>query len=171
MLRMAGSAALTSSISPAEIMAEKPSDELLPPVESRWGEQPGDHFGYASNEERLAKRGMEDWELTEKIPESQRKIPYWFVAVVVTVLLVAVGLGFPFWGNRPGVQPEWFNWGFVAAIFYVAAGAVFVYFMVQLYGSSSGGRLDADPEQDQAAYPDNGADDKADGRLTPPGSQ
>lgn len=110
----------------------------------QWGEKSEDNFGYASNEERLAKRGMEDWELVEKIPESQKGIPYWFIAVIVTVLLVAIGLSFPFWGDRPGYERDWVDWGFAAAIFYIAAAAAFVYFMVQLYGSSEGGRLDSD---------------------------
>lgn len=114
-----------------------------------WGELANDHFGYASDEERRAKRGLEDWELVEKIPESQRKVPYWFLAVVVTVMLVAVGLSFPFWGNRPGYERDWVDWGFVAALFYVAAGGVFVHFMVQLYGSSSGGRLDSDKDEER----------------------
>ncbi|MBL0039416.1 MAG: hypothetical protein IPP36_13685, partial [Nitrosomonadales bacterium] len=70
--------------------------------EPGWGEKPDDHFGYASDEERMAKRGLEDWELVETIPESQKKIPYWFIGVTVAVLLVAVGLSFPFWGLRPG---------------------------------------------------------------------
>ena len=118
--------------------------------ESHWGEQADDHFGYASDEERRAKRGMEDWELVEKIPESQKGIPYWFAGVVVAVLLVAVGLSFPFWGSRPGVEREWVDWGFVAAIFYVAAGCALVYFMVQLYGSASGGKLDSDKDKEQA---------------------
>lgn len=117
---------------------------------SRWGEETSGHFGYASDEERRAKRGMEDWELVEKIPESQKGIPYWFVAVVVAVLLVAVGLSFPFWGNRPGQVRDWVDWGFVAAIFYVGAASVFVYFMVQLYGTSEGGRLDSDEDKQQA---------------------
>jgi hypothetical protein len=115
-------------------------------VDPKWGETPGDHFGYATDEERLARRGMEDWELVHKIPNSQRRVPYWFIAVVVIVLLVAVGLGFPFWGQRPGAHVEWFNWGFVAAIFYVAAAAFFVYYMTNLYGSDEGGRLDSDPQ-------------------------
>lgn len=119
-------------------------------VESNWGERPDDHFGYASDEERMAKRGLEDWELVEKIPESQKGVPYWFVGVIITVLLVAIGLSFPFWGNRPGVHPDWFNWGFVAALFYIAVAAALVYFMVQLYGSTSGGRLDTDKEKDQS---------------------
>ncbi|MGC2458346.1 MAG: hypothetical protein WA435_10150 [Gallionellaceae bacterium] len=124
---------------------DKEKSEILTEVEeAKWGEKPEDHFGYASDEERLAKRGMEDWELVEKIPESQKGIPYWFVAVIIVVLLVAVGLSFPFWGNRPGYERDWFDWGFVAALFYIAAAATFVYFMVQLYGSSTGGRLDSD---------------------------
>lgn len=125
---------------------EQSEGKPLPDVRSEWGKAPDDHFGYATDKERLAKRGMEDWELVEKIPVSQRRVPYWFIAVVVIVLLVAVGLGFPFWGQRPGVKVQWFNWGFVAAIFYVAIAGAFVYFMVNLYGSESGGRLDNDPE-------------------------
>jgi len=121
----------------------------LSKVDSQWGETPQDHFGYASDEERRAKRGLEDWELVETIPESQKRIPYWFVAIIVTVLLVAIGLSFPFWGNRPGHEPEWFNWGFVAAIFYIAAASALVYFMVQLYGSSSGGKLDSDKDKNK----------------------
>ncbi len=120
----------------------------LTQVESQWGEKPQDHFGYASDEERRAKRGLEDWELVETIPESQKQIPYWFVAIIVVVLLVAIALSFPFWGNRKGHEPEWFNWGFVAAIFYIAAAGALVYFMVQLYGSTSGGKLDSDKGQD-----------------------
>jgi hypothetical protein len=116
------------------------------PVRAEWGRNPDDHFGYSSDTERLARRGMEDWELVTKIPASQRRVPYWFIAVVVIVLLVAVGLGFPFWGQRPGVKVEWFNWGFVGAIFYVAGAAMFVYYMTNLYGSERAGRLDSDPE-------------------------
>lgn len=128
-------------------MSTEGEKKELSTVESRWGEAAADHFGYASDEERRAKRGLEDWELVETIPQSQKGIPYWFVAIIITVLLVAIGLSFPFWGNRPGHEPEWFNWGFVAAIFYIAAAAALVYFMVQLYGSPSGGKLDSDKEK------------------------
>jgi len=126
------------------------------PVKPEWGRNPGDHFGYASDEERLRKRGMEDWELVAKIPTSQRRVPYWFIAVVVVVLLIAVGLGFPFWGQRPGVKVEWFNWGFVAAIVYVAIAATFVYFMTNLYGSERAGRLDNDPENESLRASEDG---------------
>jgi len=120
----------------------RPGD--LGKVQSNWGEQAADNFGYASDEERKAKRGLEDWELVEKIPESQRNVPYWFFAVIAVVLLVSVGLAFPFWGNRPGYERPWVDWGFVAALFYIAAAGTFVYFMVQLYGSPTGGKLDSD---------------------------
>lgn len=112
--------------------------------EAEWGEQHKNHFGYASDEERRAKRGLEDWELVDTIPESQRNIPIWFLAVVVVVLLVAIGLSFPFWGDRPGYEREWIDWGFGAAIIYVSVAATFVYFMVRLYGSRIGGKLDSD---------------------------
>jgi hypothetical protein len=116
----------------------------LSEVKSIWGEQAADHFGYKSEDERKLKRGLEDWELVEKIPESQKGVPYWFAAVVLVVLLVAVGLSFPFWGNRAGYERDWVDWGFVAALFYIAAAATFVYFMVNLYGSSTVGKLDSD---------------------------
>lgn len=123
---------------------EKPS---LSQVESKWGEHSENHFGYASDEERMAKRGLEDWELVEKIPESQKGVPSWFFAIIAVVLLIGIGLSFPFWGNRPGYHPDWFNWGFVAALFYITAAGTVVYFMVQLYGSSTAGRLDSDKEK------------------------
>ena len=113
----------------------KPGEKRpMSPVKSEWGETPNDHFGYASDEERLRKRGMEDWELTEYIPKSQRSVPYWFIAVVAAVLLVAVGLSFPFWGNRPGVTRHWLDWGYAIALVYVAVGIAFVYYMVKHQG-------------------------------------
>ena len=127
---------------------EKHDTQPLSAVQPHWGEAAGDHFGYASDEERRAKRGLEDWELVNTIPESQKNVPYWFVAIIITVLLVAIGLSFPFWGQRPGHHVPWFNWGFVLALFYIAGASALVYFMTQLYGSTSGGRLDSDKSQD-----------------------
>lgn len=112
-----------------------------------WGEIPEDNFGYSSDEERRAKRGLEDWELVEKIPESQEGVPRWFLGVIVAVLLVAIGLSFPFWGDRPGHEREWINWGFGAALLYLAVFGPFVYFMVNFYGSEAAGRLDSDQEK------------------------
>ncbi len=128
----------------SENSKEKPQD--MTPVQSPWGSIPADNFGYADDEERRRLRGLEDWELVEKIPESQRRVPPWFFAVVVAVLLVAIGLSFPFWGNRPGHERPWIDWGFGAAILYLLVFGTFVYFMVNFYGSSHAGRLDSDPE-------------------------
>jgi len=114
----------------------------------QWGELRKDNFGYASDEERLEKRGMEDWELVEKIPESQLNVPYWFWAVVAIVLLVGVGLSFPFWGLRPGVVVKWTDWvkdpGFLGSLVYISLAGAFVWYMVNMYGSTPAGRSDSD---------------------------
>ena len=129
----------------ADLKDIKPdSESKLVPIASEWGKAPQDHFGYASDKERLAKRGLEDWELVDTIPESQRNVPYWFIAVVAVVLLIAVGLSFPFWGDRPGYERSWINWGFGAALLYISVAGAFVYFMVRLYGTHLGGKLDSD---------------------------
>lgn len=135
-------------------MSEKEPDQEKPVKatdEGQWGSIPEDNFGYASDEERRAKRGLEDWELVEKIPESQQGVPRWFLGIVVIVLLIAIGLSFPFWGDRPGYEREWINWGFGAALLYIAVFGVFVYFMVNFYGSKMAGRLDTDKEEHKNA--------------------
>ncbi len=130
---------------------KKSSDESrdVGPVNSKWGEIPEDHFGYASDEERRRKRGLEDWELVEKIPESQRRVPAWFFAIILAVLLVAFGLTLPFWGDRPDHPRPWFTWGHVAAVAYLLIAGGFIYFMTTLYGSKRAGRLDSDQERDE----------------------
>lgn len=132
-------------------MTETDKKELteVTPQQSQWGKIPDDNFGYASDEERRQKRGLEDWELVEKIPESQKRVPPWFFAVVFAVLLVAIGLSFPFWGDRPGYEREWINWGFGAAILYLLVFGTFVYYMVNFYGSKAAGKLDSDPTKDE----------------------
>jgi len=84
---------------------------------------------------------MEDWELVENIPESQGKVPVWFMAVVVCVLMVGVGLSFPFWGLRPGVTVNWVDWvtdpGFLGSLVYVTVAIIFIYFMVTRSGGSN----------------------------------
>lgn len=114
----------------------KPIDAVK---DEKWGQVPEDNYGYSSDEERRAKRGLEDWELLESVPRSQKGVPKWFVAVIVAVLLVAIGLSFPFWGDRPGFEREWINWGFGAAILYLAVFGAFVYFMVNKYSPSVDG--------------------------------
>ena len=117
---------------------------------SAWGTIPKDNFGYSSDEERRAKRGLEDWELVECMPKSQKGVPKWFLAVIAAVLLVAIGLSFPFWGDRPGYEREWINWGFGAALLYLLVFGAFVYVMVNKYSPSVDGTedMDIDPSHD-----------------------
>jgi hypothetical protein len=127
-------------------------DKTTPPlsaVESQWGKTDAEHFGYESEDDRKAKRGLEDWELVEKIPESQKAVPYWFFAVVAVVLLVGIGLSFPFWGLRPGDNRSWIDWGYLVALVYIAVAGSFVWHMVRMYGSSSAGRLDSDANKEK----------------------
>ena len=124
-------------------LADKQVTEV---VNKKWGEIPADNFGYGSDEERRNKRGLEDWELVEKIPESQKGVPKWFIAVIAAVLLVAIGLSFPFWGDRPGYERNWIDWGFGAALLYLFVFGAFVYFMVNKYSPSVDGiKEDVDP--------------------------
>lgn len=110
-------------------------DEHPSPTEKgEWGHTPVDHFGYESDEERKARRGLEDWEMVESVPSAQRGVPKWFMAVIGFVLLIAIGLSFPFWGDRPGFERSWFNWGFVLALVYLLVAGSFVYGMVKFYG-------------------------------------
>lgn len=132
-------------------MDVKDKQHDLSSEETKWGELRKDNFGYASDEERLEKRGMEDWELVEKIPESQRKVPYWFMAVVISVLLVGVGLSFPFWGLRPGVVVDWHDWvkdpGFLGSLVYISAAAAFIYYMVNIHGAKKSRQGDEEQSQ------------------------
>lgn len=137
-------------MNPSNDDEEASPEPILGSVESHWGTHDATHFGYESDEDRKSKRGLEDWELVEKIPESQRPVPYWFFAVIVVVLLVGVGLSFPFWGLRPGDNRPWLDWGYLVALVYIAVAGTFVWHMVRMYGSARAGRLDSDPEKDQS---------------------
>ena len=116
---------------------DKPdSSAPLGAVEKEWGKLPDDHFGYASDEERIAKRGLEDWELVEQIPKGQKRIPRWFYAVIAMVGLVAFTLTLPFWGDRPDHPRPWFTWGHLYAVIYFLIGAFFINFMINQFAPS-----------------------------------
>jgi hypothetical protein len=65
---------------------DKTKSSDLNPIENQWGAQPDNNFGYASEEERRAGRGLEDWELVDKMSESQPGIFPWFRTVVLSVI-------------------------------------------------------------------------------------
>ncbi len=123
-------------------------------VQPEWGKADAEHYGYASEEERKNKRGLEDWELVDSIPQSQKPVPYWFYAIVVVVLLVAIGLSFPFWGTRPGHAKHWLDWGFLIALVYIGVAGTFVYFMVHMYGAQNSGKSKSGGEDNETGEED-----------------
>lgn len=98
--------------------------------ETAWGEQSNDNYGYRDDQERRDKRGLEDWEMVTSMEESSVSIPYWFIAIFIVLLLVAIGLTFPFWGNRPGYERPYFDWGIpLGAAWVIVMGFVIYYFV------------------------------------------
>ena len=115
---------------------------------AEWGQIRNDNFGYASDDERRERRGLEDWEMVEHMPDSQRPVPKWFWGVVAIVFLVSIGLSFPFWGNRPGYERDWINWGYGAAILYLLVFGGFVYYVVNYHTSKVDGYDDSDKKNE-----------------------
>ena len=97
-----------------------------------WGEGSKDNFGYANEQERRDKRGLEDWEMVTSMEKSEVSIPYWFLALFGVLLIVAVGLTFPFWGNRPGYERPWFDWGIPLGVAWVIGMSLIIYYFVDL---------------------------------------
>ncbi len=119
--------------------------ETLEPIkEAEWGKIGNDQMGYGSEEERYARRGLEDWEMVEKMETSEHRIPYWFFALFGVLLLVAVGLTFPFWGVRPGYERSWFDWGIPIGVAWCVIMAGIIYYMVDYR------HRDSDAKADQA---------------------
>jgi len=58
----------------------------LDPVENQWGAQPDNNFGYASENERRANRGLEDWEMLESMSKPQPGVRTWLRTVIWTVV-------------------------------------------------------------------------------------
>jgi len=106
------------------------SPSLTPVNDVAWGEKPKDNMGYSCEEERLEKRGLEDWEMVENVASQEQPIPYWFFAVFLVLLFIAVGLTFPFWGNRPGYERDWWDWGIPAGMAWVIVMSVIIYYFV-----------------------------------------
>jgi len=100
--------------------------------ETEWGEKSADNFGYANEDERKDKRGLEDWEMVNSMEHSDVGIPYWFIAIFFVLLIVAIGLTFPFWGNRPGYERPWFDWGIPLGVAWVVVMSFIIYYFVDL---------------------------------------
>ena len=114
------------------MVSEFKSDSKSTTDEVEWGKDREDNYGYASKQERLDKRGLEDWEMVQTMNESTVSIPYWFIAIFFVLLLVAIGLTFPFWGNRPGFERDWFDWGIPMGVAWVVVMSFVIYYFVDL---------------------------------------
>lgn len=112
-------------------MSDSKEKKVLESIdEAEWGKVDSNQMGYASEEERHKKRGLEDWEMVEKMQSSEHRIPYWFFALFGVLLLVAIGLTFPFWGVRPGYERSWFDWGIPAGVAWCVTMAAIIYYLV-----------------------------------------
>jgi len=112
--------------------SQESKEPLVDAIEEvQWGEDRKDNLGYKDESDRYDKRGLEDWEMVEYMSEkSDHKIPYWFFALFIILLLVAIGLTFPFWGVRPGFERPWFDWGIPAGAAWVISMAAVIYYLV-----------------------------------------
>ena len=111
---------------------------------------------FGGGESRRKKVGMTDEEIIASGSglESSKRVPKWFLAILVVMLLIAYGLTVPFWGDRVDNPRPWFTWGHVAAFVYILVFGGFVYFMTAMYGSN-------DEEIDK----EEGGDDNANASL------
>jgi len=109
---------------------------------------------------KITKQGMSDEEIIASGVglESKDRVPKWFWAIIVVVILVAYGLTVPFWGDRVDNPRPWFTWGHVGALAYILVFGGFVYFMTMMYGND-GGEADDQEEFDGLSGHDKSSDD------------
>lgn len=74
----------------------KATSSGLDSVDNNWGANPEDNFGYTTEEERRANRGLEDWELLEKMSDSQPLVPWLRKVLIGIVVGVAIFLSFAY---------------------------------------------------------------------------
>ncbi len=69
---------------------ENNHNDKLTPIEDHWGEIPDNQFGYTDENERHAKRGLEDRELTESVTTSQHYFPKWLLHFTLISAVCAI---------------------------------------------------------------------------------
>ncbi|MDQ6956438.1 MAG: hypothetical protein Q9M21_04505 [Mariprofundaceae bacterium] len=103
-----------------------------------------------SSHKKIEKQGMSDEEIIASGVglESRDRVPKWFWAIIVVVILIAYGLTVPFWGDRIDNPRPWFTWGHVGALAYILVFGGFVYFMTMMSGGDDGGEAEDQEEFD-----------------------
>jgi len=106
--------------------------------------------GSSRNKKKLEKLGMSDEEIIASGIglESSKRVPKWFLAIIVVVVLIAYALTLPFWGDRVDSPRPWFTWGHVAALAYILVFGGFVYVMTVMYGGDAGEEKIDEPLKD-----------------------
>ena len=74
------------------MMTESNNERQKPATQNQWGEQPSDNYGYASDEERRAKRGLEDWEMVEQMSETESSLKTWGISFSSPIVTVRMGV-------------------------------------------------------------------------------
>jgi len=97
-------------------------------------------FGGGQSRPQQQKKGLSDDEIIESGSglESSSRVPRWFLAIIVVVVIAALGLSLPFWGDRPDSPRPWYTWGHAAALAYMIVFGGFVYGMTMLYDPDKG---------------------------------
>ncbi len=92
-------------------------------------------FGDEQSAARKKYKGMDDDEIIASGEglESSKRVPKWFFAIIIVVVLIAFGLTLPFWGDRADAPRDWLNWGQLAALAYMLVFGGFVYVMTTMY--------------------------------------
>ena len=109
--------------------------------------------GGQSPARKKKKKGMSDAEIIASGDglEDSSRVPRWFIAIIVVVILAAYGLSLPFWGDRVDSPRPWYTWGHVAALAYIIVFGGFVYGMTMLYDPDRGDTEDEDDEQQSSS--------------------
>lgn len=109
---------------------KKTKDKVLQPVKNaQWEIPPTEHYGYADDEERRAKRGLEDWEMVsnhtsnEIDPSTIKWVRITLAsATIITVALYLFGIKI-----KPANEDHWLIGAYREEIFSVIFFFIFLY--------------------------------------------
>ena len=95
--------------------------------------------GQYRKKEKTERLGMTDQEVIDSGSglESKHRVPKWFLAVLIVLVLIAYALNLPFWGDRVDNPRPWLTWGHLAALLYMLVFGGFVYLMTTRYNRAS----------------------------------
>lgn len=95
--------------------------------------------------ENPPRRVLEDWEMLQSHEDPPLKVPKWFIAIVIGLLISSVLLTMPFMGQRIGFERPWLDWGILAGVGYGVVFLVIIYFFM------GGGKKSASDKSDPDA--------------------